>query len=81
MSQLTPVGREDTLHHSIPSRGKASMSEMSKAREDDYFPLPDLSLGTDLACLSKEGTHTHTKAPFKNNLETLGPRQRVSGVV
>lgn len=59
------------------------MKKMSKAREDGDFPLPDLSLGaqTGIACLSKEGSHTHIQAPFKNNLEILGPRQRVSGVV
>lgn len=64
--------------HSIPSSGKASMKKMSKAREDGDFPLPNLSLGAQagIACLSKEGsrTRTHVQAPFKNNLEILGPR-------
>lgn len=69
--------------HSIPSRGKASMRKMNKAREDGDFPLPDLSLGAraGIGCLSKEDSHTHIRTPFKNNSEILGPRERVSGVI
>lgn len=59
------------------------MRKMNKAREDGDFPLPDLSLGAwaGIGCLSKEDSHTHMQTPFKNNLEILGPRERVSGVV